>query len=279
VRVIYGFCLFVVALIGSITFLAFKDIPRDPAEQLAIKLSKAISKEKPLKIKESDLVKKWPNEVAPYFEYEGLTNGEARVPVVKFSDDTNAARHFHMLGYTFSFGDSNEIYLNDRYRNKISTKYQDISALTVLVHETSHIQKGDFSGMDSETIEKNAQLATLEVLASMANHGNKYAKQALLDELLSICLGVIESRAIQSGTLEKYRKFCTEISPRNKIRIEKAERRWNQVGLDKLDELLKKYSVTVYNDFQDFQFTAKAEGDKSPRIMLMDDLKAFLENL
>lgn len=254
---------------------AFRPAPSTPAS-MALKIDRILDSEKPLLITEYDLVNKWPKEIAPYFEYEMLTNGEAKVPTVKFFESTEAHRCFHILGYTYTFDQSGDVFLNDRFKNATSPAYQSISALTTLIHETAHIQGGDFSGMDSSVSEKNAQLATLEVLAGMANSGNKYARQALLDELRDVFMGVACSNAIKHGSLERFYKLGERIYGEAK---NKRMRHWQNAGLDKYDEVLSKYCVSVYNDFQDFQFVCKAEGDKSPRVFIMDDLRAFLENL
>lgn len=248
----------------------------DTPEKLALKIDTILDKETPLEITEDDLVNKWPKEIAPYFEYEFLTNGEAKIPKVQFFEATDAFHCFHILGFTFVFDQSGSIFLNDKFRNNVSPKYHSIQSLVTLVHETAHIQGGEFTGMDAVVCEKNAQLATLEVLAAMANHGNKYARQALLDELRDISLGVVLHRAIKSSDMTGYRNLAARIYGQER---DKGMRRWDQVGLSKLEDILMKYSVSVYDDFQDFQFVAKAEGDKSPRIFIMDDLQAFLDDL
>jgi hypothetical protein len=247
---------------------------KDTPSGLARSIAAILAQEKPLEITEKDLVERWPSEIAPYFQYELLTNGEAKPPIVKFSTLTDAPKHFGVYGYTFSFDTSGDIYLNERFRNPVSAKYNSVEALTTLVHETAHIQGGEFNA--SELCEKNAQLATLEVLASMANDGNPYARQALLVELRDICVGVILSRGLSSGNMDEYRSIWSEVY---KGKDNKRFRMWNYMGIDKLNELLTQYCVSVYNDFQDFQFSASAEGDKAPRVFIMDDLKIFIERL
>jgi len=245
-------------------------------EALALKIDRILDKEKPLFITEESLVQYWPKEVAPYFGYEMLTNGDPKTPIVSFFDSDDPFQCFHVLGFTFTFDDSGKIFLNGRYRNPVSPRYQSIEALVTLVHETAHIQGGDFSGMDPQTCEKVTHLAALEVLAAMANHGNKYARQALLTEVRDICTGVVMLKGIKSGDMAPYKRLIGLIKGKGD---NKSLRRWQQTGLDKLEDILSKYSATVYDDWQDFQFTASAEGDKSPRTFIMDDLKAFLENL
>lgn len=264
------------AALAVLIAAAFVKTPDQSPEGMARKIDAILDRETPLEITEDDLVNKWPKEIAPYFEYEFLTNGEAKVPKVSFFESTDAFQCFHVYGYTFVFDQSGSIFLNQRFINPISPSYRKVSALTTLVHETAHIQGGDFAGMDSEASEKNTQLATLEVLAAMANSDNKYARQALLGELRDIYVGVVLSRALKSGEMHAYTRLLKDLYGNSK---ERGLRKWRQIGLGKLEEILSAYSVSVYDDFQDFQFTAKAEGDKSPRTLLMDDLKAFLENL
>ncbi len=271
IRTLFGF------LAGiALAYIAARHSDSNPtAEDMARKVDRALDREKLVEITEYDLVNRWPLEIAPFFEYEMLTNGEAKAPKVEMFQAPGCMQYFHVMGFTFTFDDSGKVFLNGRFGNDVSPKKNSIAALTTLVHETAHIQKGDFS-MD-EDAEKNAQLATLEVLAAMANSGNKAARQALLDELRDIYTGVACLKAIKSGDFDTYYRFMRSLFGDD--RGERSIRKWKQRGLGKLEEILTKYSVTVYDDMQDFQFIAKADGDKSPRIFLLDDLQAFLKNL
>ena len=250
-----------------------KPTPEGMARKVDKILDREQAKEK-LTITQEDLQNHWPQEIAPYFEYEMLTNGEAKPPVVKFFSETDAFRNFHVMGYTFTFDEDGDVFLNGRFGNPVSPKFEGISILATLIHETAHIQKGDF--MAGEDAEKNAQLATLEVLAAMSNAGNKYARQALLDELRDIYTGVALHKAIKSGDLKSYEKLVFDLTGKKSGR---QIRQWQNRGLKKLVQILEAYDVSVYEDMQDYQFIAKAEGDKSPRVFLMDDLKEFIENL
>lgn len=219
----------------------------------------------------------WPYEVFPYFNYENLTN-QAIPPRVVFEVQGDGARHVHLAGYTYC---ENEVYLNARYINPVSVWYEDADALVTLVHEMIHTLGQDFCNpWDSEKTESSTQIATLEVLAAMANHGNEVAYYALLDELRSIAMNTALYEAMQENDLAGYREFRSLVFQEEGLaRFDKSQRYWANDQAT-LNEILKKYSVDVFHAVQHGRFQVDLPGDqRGTTIYGLDDLRYVINHL
>ena len=247
------------------------------AERFALRIDRALDALEEPEFEAGDLTLAWPLEIAPYLQYERLTNNSVNPAVIfePFPGD----RHAHIAGYTYC---DDEVYLNLRYLNWTSSWYDDISSLVTLVHEIVHTAGGDFCSWDSEVAESRTQLGTLEVLAGMANHGNVVAYYALLDELREIAMNTALLEALQSNDLDGYREFREQIFPDDKMRaarFEKSMRYWAGEMIT-LKQILKKYSAVVFEDLQDGKFKADLPpGDGDQDTVLLDDLMYILRNL
>lgn len=252
-----------------------------PEKKFALRLDAALDAMDKPSFTASDLYPYWAFEIAPYFNYEGLYEGEVPVPELEPFIGADGMSHIHLGGYTYC---AQTVWVNIRYFNWVSVKIDDIQALSIFVHEMVHTLGGSFCSDDSQEAESRTQLGTLETLAAMANHGNRVALWALLDELRDITMGTIWSQAREVKDEQSYLDFAKVIyagEPLEIARTEKAARHWSH-DPDTLDEILEKYEKSVYEDFQDFSFKADIEGDFAIGIEIkipMDDLKYVLENL
>lgn len=192
-----------------------------------------------------DDMKMWALEILPYMEYEGLSlQTKWPADIGLFYEDGSSAFHLagqaacRMLTGLFSRG---PILMNFRYTNPHSTWYGAGTSLGTLTHELIHIQGGPFCSGESEDLEANTQIAMVEVLSAMVNHGNRAALRPLLLELRSIGLAALQYELSRS----EYLAFLDSISddPFEMARADKSYRFWmTQGGEDRLREILYKYN-------------------------------------
>lgn len=250
------------------------------AERFALRVDAILDHMEKPQFYASDLYPFWAYEAAPYFEYEGLVQGEVIVPSLEWNVGLNGADHIHLGGYTYCAG---VVWLNIRYVNPVSVRYDDPDALAVLVHEMLHAQGGEFCDSDSERAESRTQLGMLETLAGMANHGNRVALYALLEELRSVALGTVWLQALRSGDESRYLDLSRRIydgEPFEIARAEKSARYWS-ANRSTLLEILAKYEASVFEEILDFEFKVDIPGDAtSARVPVqMDDLRYVLAHL
>jgi len=279
----------VLSVAGLMAIAAFtsNSTPREPtlvekAALMALKTDAILDSVSVPEFTSLDLALTWPLEIFPYLEYEGLT-GKAWEPMVEFVP-LPGAEAMHVAGYTYC---EDVVYLNIRYINWVSPWNDEVESLATLVHEIVHTQGGDFCAWDSQTAESRTQLGTLEVLAGMANHENKVALWALLDELRSISMNTVLADAIARNDLDSYRSFRAKIyeDGLSEARFEKSMRFWApQIG--ELRTILDKYSVSVFRDIQDGKFIVDLPdtwhldrtGDGLEDVVVLDDLMYVIEN-
>lgn len=246
-------------------------------EKFALRVDAALDSMEEPEFRAADLYPHWAYEIYPYFEYEGLTHTPDREPpVLLWHTASEAVEHIHLGGYTYC---KDEVWVNIRAVKRVSVRYNDPSWLAVFVHEMVHTLGGGFCEGASADLESRTQLGTLEVLAAVANHGNKVALYALLDELRDIAMGSLWLEAINKGTIDQYRDFVNRVydgEPLEISRWEKSYRFWKS-DPQTIREILYRYSKRVYDDFQDFKF--KVDIDWNKEIILMDDLRYLLDNL
>lgn len=251
-----------------------------PAAAFALRIDAALDRlPEPAQPTYDDLTVYWPFEIAPYFEYEGLTDYEYGVPpIVILEPQLGAMEHVHIAGYTYC---EDAVFLNARYINPVSVWNERTEVLATLVHEMVHTVGGDFCSFDSVTAESRTQLGTLEVLAAMANHGNEYAFYALLDELRDIAMSTAELEYIEAGDIAGFRALYQEVYPEaaRLARIDKSLRFWAN-DMETLKGILDRYSKVVFDDFQDGEFLAYLPGYRQGATTIpMDDLVYVLSNL
>lgn len=186
----------------------------------------------------------WTVEILPYFEYEGLTAMPIQPAAVTPTLYPAASENFHVLGRAYCEpAGGGPIELNARVINPVSPWYERPSALATLVHELIHVQGGGFCQGSSAELESTTQLATLEVLAAMANHGNRLALYAVLDEIRDMALAAAQYEALEEGDRAGYAALKARVyaTASERARVAKSERRWRGDPAT-LRDILHKYS-------------------------------------
>lgn len=209
-------------------------------------------------------INEWTAEILPYFEYEGII-ASAFVPnEVRLTSYVNAMENFHVLGRAYcSSAGGGPIEINARVGNPVSAWYGRTSFLATLVHELGHVQGGGLCSDNSDETESTTQLVTLEVLAAMANGGNKLALYAVLDELRDMLMGAVQYEAMV-GKVDGWREFRERVysTPEEIARSEKSARRWRS-NRPLLKEILFKYSYVPVQ-----KILKGLPDEKIPKLML-----------
>lgn len=193
----------------------------------------------------------WAIEALPYMVYEGIIvnrQGGAVIPESLELFWRMDSRAFH-LGGSAACRDladnpaNHGIVLNGRYTNPVSPWFGKEVTLGVLVHELIHMQHGPFCSGLSEDLEPNTQIATMEVLAAMVNHGNRKALKPLLMEIRAIGLSALQYELPR----DEFREFLGSIEddPYELARQEKAWRFWGDNP--ELTDILRKYNAVPFN--------------------------------
>lgn len=184
----------------------------------------------------------WIQETVPFFVYEGMSYYMVYPDIAKFTYYDVAQRHVHLLGTANCFAD--DLDLNARFTNPVSPMYNDPSSISTLVHELAHVQGICFSTQRLNH-ESSAQLATMEVLAAMANRGNADALYVLLDELRYMFVTGARIAAEEEGRGDEYRDLVEGVygdDPLMIARIDKSLRYWQDTDLERFYEIVRLYN-------------------------------------
>src|SRR3990167_8823830 len=127
-------------------------------------------------------IQNWVVEIYPMFAYNGIAPRIEPPENVGVAIYRDPRRHNHILGQSNC---TDSALLNYRMFNPVSAWYDNPSFLPTLTHELAHTLQGDLCDNGS-IIENSAQIATLEVLASLANRKNDLVLLPLIDELSSV---------------------------------------------------------------------------------------------
>lgn len=273
--------LFLLVLLGF-TATTTKQRPSD-AEVFALRVHNALKSMEVPKFSAKDATW-WVAEFTPYFGYEGVDRvaemlgaGTDQVEV-EFILQEDGGSHNHILGYTYCEG---VVVLNGRMISPVSTWKNRPDFLATLVHEAVHNIGGAYCSNNSKMTESRTQLGTLEVLAAMANAGNRVALYTLLNELQDIAENVVWYNDLKNNDMKHFLAFQEEINDGDAMkmaRLEKALRYWHN-DLDTLKGILDRYSVTVWEDFiKDFKYVSSSPmtGDF---IVNMDDLRYVINHM
>ena len=295
----------VLALTGSVVsvFLDDSDAPSE-AEALALRMDALLDSLPAHQFEVFDPVL-WTYEIVPYFEYEGLTS-RARYPdSAQYTLFPGAGGHFHVLGKAQCDRDGGgPIFINARGLIPESVRFGETWLLPTLIHELIHAQGGGFCSGSSESLESTTQMATLEVLAAMANHGNVDAVYALIDELRDMAMAAVYYEALRDNRLGDYYAFRDRIytAPLERARSEKSRRFWFETAQSRanLKEILNKYNfIPISRVLEGLKAdeprienlylgewveygrssTSGAPDKYAPRSLKIDDLAYFLEHV
>ena len=183
--------------------------------------------------------------IIPYMDYEQVT-AQSIYPDAVGSIPLVGNQSFHVGGRMYH--DTNEIILNERMF--IDERWNDKRrALSTLVHELVHIQRGAYTSGTSAERETATSTATIEVLAGMCNYGDSLACSTFWREIehlartsMIVQLNDVGAVGIYNAWADLVWRDTAEIDAYNK-----SMRFWNEAP-GELMELYKKYSITPWQN-------------------------------
>jgi hypothetical protein len=181
----------------------------------------------------------WVAELIPMYAYEGVSD-RTKVPNMVALVRWQEAFAHNKIGGRSDCGQYAVV--NYRYMNPISEWYQRPYWIGILTHELAHVAQGPgvCAIYDSQPTENAAQIVTLEVLASLANGGNRDAAYTLAHEIKGMAMSAV--RAMSSRA--EYREFYQRLYPNRPdkwARLLQSERYWAR-DPEQLHTILEKYN-------------------------------------
>lgn len=165
--------------------------------------------------------------IVPYMAYENATPNPIHpwsAGMVPFAGETS----FHVAGRMLP--NDNTILLNERY--VLDARWSDQRrALTTLVHELVHIQRGAYISGSSAELESATSIATVEVLAAMCNYGDELACASFWHDIESLSRASLIVQLDEYGLLPLYELY-SNIFWRDNAEVDayaKAMRYWDTV--------------------------------------------------
>lgn len=200
-------------------------------------------------------------EALPYFEAEGITPQAILPTDMQWGVWGDARRHTGVAGQARCM--SGEMWISFRYANIYSSWYGDPDFYWTLIHELAHAQ-GICLG-DNVVVEASAQIATLEVMAALANSGNEIALYSLIPELQGMAMGALQYKAMGEGRMAEYEEFRHQLkdSPISDARRAQTVRKYASQQ-STYQDLLGKYYLKPFNWFLEASVTGKVEGVELP---------------
>jgi hypothetical protein len=205
-------------------------------------------------------------EVAPFFIYEEIAEDSIREQGVVYPNreviPDVQIRHFggnevfHLAGQARCYeADNPEIYMNLRYYNEYSPWSEKISQISVLIHETAHMNGicSDFSKGDeyNKNVETATQLATVEVLAGMTRDNNKWAPPVFIREVQDFAEDYFLAKYLAEDDIEGYKKEILEKTANHAYReakFDKSMEHWdkNYVNQGRLRQIIRDYGLKPF---------------------------------
>jgi hypothetical protein len=186
----------------------------------------------------------WQAEILPWFIEEGIVETTAPVKSVwRFHTDDRAN---HVLGQCDCAG---HVWMNARYVNPVSPWFMQASFLATFTHELVHSQQLTACETNArEKVETTAQIVSLEIMAAMANNGNRVAAYALLDELEGIALSEMRFQSLTDSSKSRRlnRLIRRLFDPWEMAERQQRWRYWNGPGLPERDFVLRAYAHDPY---------------------------------
>lgn len=148
---------------------------------------------------------------------------------------------FHLMGTASCWDPTIPIDINVRFFNPASPLYsKSARQISVLIHETMHMEgvcpqenKGDEYNVN---VESATQVATLEVLAAMTRHRNKYGLLPFLREIQGFAADLVLYQALENDDLDTYRR---------EILIPTANDAYRLAAFEKsMDHWMESYALT-----------------------------------
>ena len=225
------------------------------------------------------------------FGFNGLKVNLRRDVSVVASEFKDPVNYNAVYGYTYCRG---EVTLNERMFNPESAWNGKVENLQVLAHELAHEVQGTMCQdiRYTERLEESAQIASWEVLASMANEGSRPALHALVVSLEKNAYRASLYRAMRDRQLPYFLKRFRKIVGEENFSAWERMRRANMSDVGGLHDILRRYSYDPLKTIIESRKTGwEVIGLSLPivehaggRVIVgriafkLDDLKYFLEH-
>lgn len=149
----------------------------------------------------------WVREMVPMYMAEGAAEKVIYPETVEFVDFDEADLHTRVLARHYCV--ERRIVVNGRMRNEWSSWFESQRYTATIAHELAHLQQKENSCklLDVRLIETTAEIVAMEVLAALANDGNREAGFALIHEMAVMVLGAGLYQSIVEGRREEYDEF------------------------------------------------------------------------
>lgn len=223
----------------------------ESARRFSLALAYAIDQIEPVAPKMPETigeVKKLAQEIAPYFQYEGILTGQwletARKNYEIVEKEFEGTLYFHLLGEAECKNPQGSIFLNRRLFNKYSPWFQKWVQFSTLVHEMGHM--AEICQQDKDDTEAAVELAAYEVMAAMTRHGNKYALLPFLGQLNAGVGDYLLLEALKTDSWEWFKQEYLAKFPQSAWRLAKYEAsldKFKTKGLNNLTWNLEQYGA------------------------------------
>jgi hypothetical protein len=220
----------------------------------------------------------WAHELLPMYAYEGVSE-RTRIPKAVALVQWREPFPHNKIGGRSDCG--SYAVVNYRYFNEISDWYQRPYWIGILTHELAHVAQGPgvCAIYDSEPTENAAQIITFEVLASLANGGNRDAAYTLAHEIKGMAISAVRAMS----TKAEYREFYQRLYPNRPDkwgRLLQSERYWAR-DPEQLQTILEKYNrqplELIYRYRQDGVVYRLALPNET-KSLAIDDLLYFMRH-
>ena len=182
--------------------------------------------------------------IVPYMGYEKVTPTPYHpksAGMMPFAGNTS----FHVAGRMFP--NDELILLNERYL--LDQRWSDQRrALTTLVHELVHIQRGAYIEGSSAELESATSMATAEVLAAMCNYGDDLACLAFWNDISGLARSslMVQLNDLGIGGLYNFWANLAWRDSRETDAYYKSMRYW-QENMDELMVIQTKYQIVPWD--------------------------------
>lgn len=184
----------------------------------------------------------WAQEVSLQMEAEDIVDKPPVPKELSFFEPEDGSQANHQLGVSDC---DTYVRLSSRFKNQLTNWYDSPDWLGTVIHELIHLGQQSKLCRDAsdDDLEATANIATLEVLAAMANRGNPYAFRAFVWEFTGICLGAAYALAYKERRVDEFEELWKEVHPGilAEARMEKLEREYAGRVTDRLAILNRYY--------------------------------------
>ncbi len=187
----------------------------------------------------------WVAEIPQYFVYNRVSQQAHTPTIAAFATETKAMEFIHRLGKSDC---KQRVIANDRYTNPHSALFSSPSFPAAVTHELAHLLQGEeicglYSRVPKTLVENSAQIAALEIMASMACQGNTVMGMGLVHEIKDMATDSALYFVLEDPTrMEAYRRHIQRYASGAEISKREASFRYWVDDIGKRKNMLKMYA-------------------------------------